>query len=378
MNRRPFLAWGAVLAALLAACSPPAAKPPVVPAVYVTPVVLQPAVLERRFTAVLAPRVESDLAFRAGGKVTARLVDLGQAVRAGQALARLDANDLRLAVEAAGEQLRAAEVEAQQASSDAARFARLAADGSLPAADGERQQARADAAAARVAQSRRQLELARNREGYATLVTPFDGVVTAVRIEPGQVVGEGQPAFALARSHELELAVDVPEALAATLATRQASASSPSGAVLPLTLRELAPSAHPATRSFRARYALASPKPEGWRLGMTVELRLTGSAEAPLAELPAGAVVKADGAPAVWLVDDRRDATAATLRAQPVEVVDQAGDRVRVRGVPEGAWVVSAGAHKLDASLRVRPIARPLDAALPAGPVALVQQEPRR
>ncbi|WP_164886821.1 efflux RND transporter periplasmic adaptor subunit [Piscinibacter defluvii] len=378
MNPRPSFALAAPLAAALAACSPPGSTPPALPAVYVTPVVLQPAAHERRFTAVVAPRVESDLAFRTGGKVLARLVDLGQSVRAGQPLARLDGKDLRLAVDAAAEQWRAAEVDAQQAASDAARFTRLAADGSIPGADRERQQARADAAAARLAQAQRQLDLARNRDGYTTLAAPFDGVVTAVRVEPGQVVAEGQPAFAIARAQELELAVDVPEALAATLALQQASATGPAGAALPLRLRELAPSAHPATRSFRARYALAAPRPEGWRLGMTVELRLAGRAAAAVAELPAGALLKADGAPAVWLVADPARDSAGTLRAQPVEVLGQSGDRVRLRGLPDGAWVVSAGAHKLDARMRVRPVARPLDAPLPAAPaVAVARQESR-
>jgi RND family efflux transporter MFP subunit len=350
----------------------------VVPAVYVTPVMLQPATPERRFTAVVAPRVESEVAFRTGGKVVARVADLGQSVRAGQPLARLDGNDLQLAVDTAVEQLRAAEVDAQQAASDAARFRRMAADGSVPSADYERQQARADAAAARLAQARRQLDLARNRHGYATLAAPFDGVITAVRVEPGQIVAEGQPAFAVARAHELELAVDVPEALAATLAMQQATAIGPTGAALPLRLRELAPSAHPATRSFRARFAPAVKRPEGWRLGMTVELRLAGRAANPVAELPAGALVKADGAPAVWLVANPAGDSAVALRAQPVQVVSQTGDRVRLRGVPEGAWVVSAGAHKLDAGMRVRPIARPLDSPLPAAStVAVARQEPR-
>lgn len=368
MNHRLSFTLAASLVPLLAACSPPGPKPAAVPAVYVTPVALQPTALERRFTAVVTPRIESDVAFRTGGKVLTRLVDLGEAVRAGQPLARLDSNDLRLAVEAAAEQLRAAEVDAQQAASDAARFTRLAADGSVPGADRERQQARADAAAARLAQAQRQLDLARNRDGYTTLAAPFDGVVTAVRIEPGQVIGEGQPAFAIARAQELELAVDVPEAMASTLAVQQATTTGPAGAALPLRLRELAPSAHPATRSFRARYALTAPKPEGWRIGMTVELRLAGRAAAAVAELPAGAVVKADGAAAVWLVADPAKDTAGALRSQPVEVVSQSGDRVRLRGVPDGAWVVSAGAHKLDVGMRVRPIPRPLDAPLPVAP----------
>jgi RND family efflux transporter MFP subunit len=355
-------ALAALAATMLAACSPPPSPSTPVPAVFVTPVALVPATGERRFTATVVPRVESELGFRSGGKVAERLVELGDRVKAGQPLARLDPDDARLGTQAALEQVRAAEVDARQAGSDAARFGRLATDDSLPAADAERQRARADAALARVEQARRQLDLARNRQSYTTLVAPFDGIVTSVRLNPGQVVAEGQPLLGLARAGEMELAVDVPEALAGSLATQRARAATTDGKTLPLRLRELAPVAQPVTRSYRARYALAGEAPRDWRLGMTVELRLTQAGAGPrVAELPVAAIVTTGGPPSVWLIADR---AAVTLRSAPVEVVAQTTDRVRVRGLAAGDWVVTTGAHKLDAGLRVRPVARPLEAAL--------------
>ncbi|TMG96717.1 MAG: HlyD family efflux transporter periplasmic adaptor subunit [Betaproteobacteria bacterium] len=86
----------------------------------------------------------------------------------------------------------------------------MLADGSVGSADHERQKARADAAAARLEQARRQLDLARNREGYTTLVAPYAGVVTALRFERGQVVAEGQPVLSLARDGEREIVADLP------------------------------------------------------------------------------------------------------------------------------------------------------------------------
>jgi RND family efflux transporter MFP subunit len=362
----------ALAASTLAACSapPPPSRP--VPAVFVTPVELVPASGERRFTATVVPRVESEIGFRTGGTVTARLVELGDRVQAGQPLARLDPDDTRLGVEAALEQVRAAEVDARQAGSDAARFGRLATDDSLPAADAERQRARADAALARVEQARRQLDLARNRQTYTTLLAPFDGIVTSVRFNPGQVVAEGQPLLGLARAGEVELAVDIPEAMAGSLAAYRASATTARGDTLPVRLRELAPVAQSITRSSRARYAVTGEPPQAWRLGMTVELRLAQAGAGPLvAELPVAAIVKTGGPPSVWLIADR---AAGTLRSAPVEVVAQTSDRVRVRGLAAGDWVVTAGAHTLDAGLRVRPVARPLEAALDTGIAAGVRR----
>jgi membrane fusion protein, multidrug efflux system len=354
---------------LLGACTPPPPEASVVPAVYVTAVAPTARVQTRQLSAVLGPRVESELGFRTGGLLVERAVDLGQSVRQGQPLARLDPADLRLAEQAAAEQLRAAETDATQSASDAARFARLLADGSIASADVERQRARADAAAARLAQARSQLELTRNRLGYTTLVAPFDGVVTAVRAQRGQVVGEGQPVIALARRGEVEVLADVPEQLAGTLrqhhaearlATDTDAAETPAVA---LRLRELAAAAHPVSRSFAARFTVAAdgPLPAGWQLGRSVTLSLSRpQAEAagePGFELPLGALVDDGRETVVWLVDPAD----GRLQRQPVLVHAHTAATVRVSGLPEGALVVSVGAHKLDAGMRVRPVRRPLD-----------------
>lgn len=368
---------------LPAACAPPPAPPPIVPSVFVSTVRNDSGSTERVLSGSLRPRVESDLSFRAGGKVLARTVELGQAVRAGQVLGRIDAADYQLAVQAAIEQQRAAEVDATQSASDAARFQRLLADGSVGAADAERQQARADAAAARLAQAQRQTELARNRAGHAVLTAPFDGTVTALRFEAGQMVSEGQPVLSLARPGELELQVDVPEALVAGLKGWQASArlghsdgSQSAQTELPLRLREVAPSAAAASRTYRARYALgALPPAADLRMGMTAELRLrqpgrTAGAELPVSALlvtgaatdastsaSAPASLASPPAAAVWLVDAKTGA----LQLRPVQLLSQSTDHIRVAGLPEGALVVSVGAQKLDAGLKVHPVARPLD-----------------
>ena len=384
------------LAAMLAACSPKPAAPPLVPAVFVTPVRNDNGAAQRVLAGSVRPRVEADLSFRTGGKVTARGVELGQTVRVGQALARIDPADYQLAVQAADEQQRAAEVDAVQAASDAARFKRLLADGSVGAADAERQQARADAAAARLTQAQKQAELARNRAGYAVLTAPFDGVVTALRFEVGQMVDDKQPVLSLARPGELEVLVDVPEPLVAGLKGWQASVlpgdgtMNTNGKPLALRLRELAPSANPATRTTRARYALVSPaEGSAWRMGMTAEVRLQRPGLQAGAELPLGALLVtrvADGAvpaaaasvptggPSVWLVDAKTGA----LTRQPVQLLSQTTDHVRLAGLPDDALVVTVGAQKLDAGMKVQPVQRPLAAtqaamAAPAIPTAVAR-----
>lgn len=367
------------LGSALTACAPKTAQAPVVPSVYVSPVRNDNGAAQRVLFGSVRPRVEADLSFRTGGKVTERLVELGQHVRAGQALARIDPADYQLAVQAAAEQQRAAEVDAIQSASDAARFKRLLADGSVGAADAERQQARADAAAARLIQAQRQTELARNRAGYAVLTAPFDGVLTAVRFEAGQLVDDKQAVLSLAKPGELEIVVDVPEPLVAGLKAWQASvilgnSSEPSQAKpVALRLRELAPSANAATRTTRARYALAAPaQSSDLRMGMSAEVRLQQPGRLSGAELPLGALLVTNtndnagktpagatiAGPFVWLVDAKTGA----LKRQAVQLLSQSTDQVRVAGLDDGALVVSVGAQKLDAGLKVQPVQRPLAA----------------
>jgi RND family efflux transporter MFP subunit len=351
---------------LLAGCSEPSAPPAIVKPVFVTTVSHTASAQTRTFTAVVRARVESELGFRTGGKVVERLVEVGDSVQAGQVLARLDPADFQLAVKAAADQVQAAAVDAQQAASDEARFRRLLEDGSVGAADHERQRARADAAAARLDQAGRQLELARNREGYATLLAPFAGVVTTLRFERGQVVAEGQPVLSLARDGEREIVAELPEdwvGRARDLVATAAPWSDPQSRVR-LVLRELSPQASAPGRTFRARYSATAEsraRVAALPLGSTMQLMLSGSqAGRTTAVLPVSALVKGSGSAGVWALD----ASGSGLVFTPVRVVSIDGATVQVTGLAAGSRVVSVGAQKLDASTTVRAIERAPDAAM--------------
>jgi RND family efflux transporter MFP subunit len=318
----------------------------------------------RTFTSVVRPRIESELAFRTGGKVVERPVEVGTRVKAGQVLARLDPADYQLAVKAATDQMQAATVDAEQAASDEARLRRLLADGSVGAADHERQKARADAAAARLDQARRQVDLARNREGYAALVAPYAGVVTAIRFELGQVVPEGLPVLSLAREGDPEVVVDLPEDWvdrARTLVATAAPWSEPA-AQWRLALRELSPQASAQGRTYRARFA-ATPESRtqvaALALGSTVRLTLSSPASGPASTaLPVSALLKGSGPEGVWALD----AKGSGLVFTPVKVVSIDEAQVHVTGLAAGSRVVSVGAQKLDAGIAVRPIERTVEA----------------
>jgi RND family efflux transporter MFP subunit len=363
----PAISLASIAAAslLLTACSEPPAPAAVVKPVFVTTVKPANSAQVRSFTSVVRARVETELGFRTGGKVVERLVEVGDSVKAGQVLARLDPADYQLAVKAAADQMQAASVDAQQAASDEARFRRLLADGSVGAADHERQKARADAAAARLDQAKRQLELARNREAYATLVAPYAGVVTTLRFERGQVVAEGQPVLSLARDGEREIVAELPEdwvGRARSLVATAAPWNDPASQVR-LVLRELSPQASVQGRTYRARYSDAPDSRasmDALPLGSTMQLTLSGQQAGPAATvLPVSALVKGSGPAGVWTVN----AGGSGLVFTPVQVVSIDDATVQVTGLATGSKVVSVGAQKLDAGTAVRTIERAPDSA---------------
>ena len=361
-------AASAFTVAFLSGCSTEAAPPAPTHPVLVMTVHSQAVSDTRSVPGVVSARYATEIGFQAGGRIGKRLVEVGQVVRKGQTLLQLDASDYALALSAAEDQAAAAKVDADQAGLDQQRFAALVADGAVSVADNERQKARADAAKARALQAGRQVQLARNRARYATLVAPYDGVVTAIRAEAGQVVGEGLPIVAMARQGEFEISADIPEALVAGLSKQQAQAEvwgTPSGHFA-VTLREVAPSASQPLRTYRARFSLRDVSPEDraqLRLGMTAQVTFAGPSVSHVAgessagsaiRLPASALMQAQGQTTVWVVPAKQ----SRLQRQAVRVLSYQNDTVTVTGLQDGMQVVIAGAQKLDAKMPVRAVER--------------------
>jgi RND family efflux transporter MFP subunit len=350
-------ARGAILMLLmgvvLAGCSKPTPPSVKIYPVLVTTVRNAGGQTDRTYTAAIRARYETDIGFRTGGKIIQRMVDVGDVVKAGQPLAKLDLADYALAVASATATLNAEKADSDQAASDEARFRRLVSDGSLGVADHERQKSRAAAMAARYMQAKAQLSIAENRQAYATLVAPYGGVVTSLRMESGQVVTEGQPVISMARQGELEVVVDLPEHVAGEVrsSTARAQLWGRDDIQLKLKLRELSPLAALQSRTFRARFSILDADKkvfDSLRLGMTAELVLLGAPGSASATLPASALFTASSKPGVWLVNQD-----GTLTYTPVEILSFTQETVSVAGLQDGARVVSAGVQKLDPSMKV-------------------------
>lgn len=342
------------VAATLAACSgstPPAEAPR---PVRTTEVRYDAASEARRYAATVQSRYEVEQAFRVGGKVVRRLVEVGQTVREGDVLAVLDDSDYRLAEEAASQQWAAAVTHARQAESDRTRLNNLKGDGSVSAADDERARTGALTALAAAEAQGRQLELARNRVKYTTLRASRSGVVTAVRFEVGQVVPEGLPVVAIADPGTPEIVVDVPEDQLAAFkrAKFKATLTSTPNESFEVSLRELAPQAAAQTRTYRAR--LKPVEAGALPLGATATLSAHRViAEQQVAQLPASALTQMNGQPAVWVAKRDGQGSVANVSLIRVTLHGFRNEEALVSGVPAGELVVTAGVHKLSPGLQV-------------------------
>jgi multidrug efflux system membrane fusion protein len=305
-----------------------------------------------RYSAVVRPHIEADIGFRVSGKVVERFVDVAARVEAGTKLARLDSADLELQAQAIEAQLASARADAANAQTDFSRYERLAQGGWTTQQEYDRRKAIKETSEARARQLEAQLRVAVNNSQYATLVADGPGVVSAVLAEPGQVVAQGQSVFRIARLGDVDVVADVPESTVVLLDKAQLSAElwSMPGIVIAGRLRDIAPIADAATRTYRVRVTLIDPPPE-IQLGMTATLVITQSRGDRVARLPRTALTKKGANPAVWVLNGTGDG----IELRPVTVGDYGDDAVTVMaGVNEGERIVTAGVHKVNASDRVR------------------------
>jgi RND family efflux transporter MFP subunit len=305
----------------------------------------------RSFVGTIKPRIETDMGFRVPGKVAKRLVEVGDTVDVGQPLATLDEIDLRLQAEQAVAEFTAATGVLGQAAAAETRARDLRVKGWTTDAQMDQAKAAADEARARLDRADRSVELTKNSLSYATLVADTRGVVTATLIDAGQVVASGQTAIRVARFAEKEAVVAIPETLLGRAKDGTASVTlwSEPDRKYAAKLREVAPSADPATRTYLAKFSLPDAG-EQVSLGMTATLTLADPATTRVARLPLSALFSEGGDPSLYIVDDKGE-----VSLKPVVVKSYETNNVVISGgVEEGAKVVVLGVQKLDPAQKVR------------------------
>ncbi|OLF56109.1 efflux RND transporter periplasmic adaptor subunit [Pseudomonas chlororaphis] len=342
------------LAVLLSACGhEEAAQTSVRPAMVVQP---EPAAQAMdSYPGEVHARYEPDLAFRIGGKVSRRLVEEGQRVKADQPLAELDPQDVRLQLEATRAQVAAAEANLNLVRSERDRYKTLMDRQMVSRSQYDNAENLYRSGLARLKQIKAEFDVASNQADYAVLRAPKDGVVARRTVEVGQVVAAGQTVFTLATDGEREVLISLPEQGFGRFHIGQpvlVELWSQPDQRFAGQIRELSPAADPRSRTFAARIAFTAGKVPA-ELGQSARVFIQGAASVPLS-VPLSAVTAENGAAYVWRVDANN-----TLKKTPVRLGAFGEKSVPVlEGLGASDWVVAAGVHVLQEGQQVRPVDR--------------------
>lgn len=307
----------------------------------------------REFVGVVRARHETDLGFRVAGKIVQRIASVGDRVAAGDVVARLDPEDLKLQVQSAEAEFAAATSSLDQAAADFGRFTTLKSQGWVSTADFDRKKAAKDEADGRLERAKRSLDLAHNQLAYSDLKADADGVITATLAEPGQVVAVGQPVVRLAHRGETEAVIALPETWLGEARRSEATVElwSDPGRRFKAKLRELAPQADAATRTYAGRFTIENPG-DSVALGMTATVTLSHAGEVPVAKLPLASILNKGTGPSVYVLDGQ-----GTLALRPVTVSAFTRDAALVTaGVSTGDRIVKFGVQKLEIGQKVRAV----------------------
>lgn len=348
---RWFCLLGCIAALLTGGCAKPAEETPDVPLVKTQRMEATQASALSAYAGQVRGRYESQLSFRVGGKVIARHVEIGGVVEAGDVLMELDPADIGENLRMAAAQVESAQAQLRLAEANANRYRLLFEQSAVSAAQYEQYRTTYEAALAAVKQAQAQYAQSANALDYSQLTADGAGVISNLSAEAGQVVAAGQTVATLVKTGELEVELQVPENRLRDLQVGDAAEISfwaLDGARASGAVREIAPYADAATRTYKTRVRL-NESPPGLQLGMTANVTLLKEGASRGYLLPLAAIYQTGGAPQVWVVKDGRTA----LRDVQIEDFGDNAARV-VAGLADGDVVVVAGVHKLRAGQEVR------------------------
>lgn len=304
------------------------------------------------FTGYIQAQDEASLAFRVSGRIIERTANIGDKVKGGEVIARLDPQNARNNLRSAQAALAAAESQLVTAKNAFSRQDQLLRNGFTTRANHDAARSTLGAAQSTLDNADAQAKIAVDNLGYTDLIVDAPGTVTARGAEPGEVVQAGQMIVQIAREGGRDGAFDLPAHI-----LRDAAADS----VVTITLasdpnirafgrvREVSPQADPVTRTFRVLIGIDNP-PDVMRLGLTINGQVTLDNNADI-EIPASALTAVNSAPAVWIVDTQT----GIVELRNIEVARFGNVSVDVAsGLSAGDVVVTAGIQALHPGQKVR------------------------
>jgi RND family efflux transporter MFP subunit len=301
---------------------------------------------------------EADLSFRLAGSLIELSANIGDKVKKGQVLAKLDPTDFQVRLRDAEAELSSAEANLEVANVMLTRSRNLFEKKAGPQVEVDRAAAQVESTKANVAALRTKRDIAQSELSYAQLTAPFDGIIAARYVQNFQTVQIKQPILRLLDTSRIKFGVDLPETVMPLLpyvkeiwVTFQAAP----GNKLPATIQEVSHEASRSTRTYRVTVVMKQPEGGVQILpGMSGELRArveSPSAQPAAMEVLAPALFEdSHGKTCVWVVDT----SSMTVHRQPVKTSRPTTTGFLVEGLKVGQTVVTAGVHYLKEGQKVR------------------------
>ncbi len=305
------------------------------------------------YTGEVRSRYESTIGFRIGGKITAREVNVGDMIKKGQLIARLDPNDTQLNAQAASAEVQTAQANLALAKSELARREQLYQKQFISRSALESYETQVKTSQARVAQAQSQAAVSQHQTAYTQLFADRAGVIGMIQAEPGQVVAAGQTVAQIYDLQTLEIQISVPEKTIDALkigdmaeVRLNESAQAYSGRI-----REISPAANSQTHAFDLRIQLLNTD-QRIKLGMTADVTFSQANTTQKIIVPSTAVTQADKQAAVWVIDPqhkvhKRIVTTGPLSEQGIEITS---------GLQAGETIATIGVHTLTEGLQVQAV----------------------
>ncbi|MCL2008992.1 MAG: efflux RND transporter periplasmic adaptor subunit [Synergistaceae bacterium] len=309
---------------------------------------------DRVYPGVVSPRNESLLAFQVGGRITERLVEMGDRVEKGQVLMKIDPTDVRLRLDTARAGLEKARSDISLAQTNLTRYLNLFDKGAVSKSQLDETQNAYNAADAALKQAQASYNEANRQLGYTELKAENDGVIVEKRAEVAQVVAAGQTVVIIQQGDEMDIKIDVPEQrvrdfhsaenIDITVAVTAIGAES-----APAQVRDISPQADPVSRTYSVKVSPLS-KLEGLANGMTASVRTLWRVEQYVLSVPVSALYRTDGQPySVWVVSGDR------VFKRAVELGEFSGDDVQIlSGLFAGDEIVAAGILRIEEGQQIR------------------------
>ena len=305
---------------------------------------------EQGFTGIVVAKVQSNLGFRVSGKIVERLVNKGEEVKAGQALMKIDNNDLSLLINEKENALKAAEANYILALADEKRYKKLLELKAIPLQQYEQKKALADTTKAQFLASQAQLKIAKNEKNYSLLLADVDGTVVDVLAEQGSVVGVGQTVIQLAHKGAREASVDLPETIHPEINSKAQAKLFSKDECISVQLRQLSNAADSQTRTFEARYILSGEVANA-PLGSTITVYLDEKNDNDKIEILLSAITNEGNGTGVWIYNS----DSSTISFRKIEIDSLTVETALIKsGLSSEDKIVSLGAHFLHEGQIVR------------------------